>query len=243
VPGDPRPLRQPTIGILGGTSHVVATRYYDLINARMNRVLGGDDIAETILLGMNYGNVAAFARSGRWEEFQSYVAEKVDRLIDAGADLVIGTSNTTHEVMGPVMEERDVAFIPITEPLAAAITASGVRRVGIFGTMTTMQEGRVMREVREATGAEIIAPRADERGDIDRVIFEELVKFQFRPEARERYRQIALRMKREEGIEGIVLGCTEIYLLIDQPHLPELEVFATARLHAHAAADWAAART
>ncbi|MEM9837605.1 MAG: amino acid racemase [Pseudomonadota bacterium] len=223
------------IGILGGTSHVIATAYYDLINAASNRRLGGSYYGETIMMGMNFGAVADLAMSGQWDAVAEHISQRVDQLEAAGAELIIGSSNTVHNVMREVMAGRDVDFLPITEPLIAAIKASGLKRIAIFGTRATMDNGAVMQEVREATGVELIVPNADEREEINRVIFEELVNHEFKPESRAFYRETALRLARDEGAEGVILGCTEIFLLIDEPDLPEMKVFATARLHCEAA--------
>ncbi|MEM1379731.1 MAG: amino acid racemase [Pseudomonadota bacterium] len=232
MPNHQSPMR---IGILGGTSHVITSTYYEIINALANERLGGAHIAETIIAGMNFGRIAEDIADDAWDRFADYVADHVDRLEAAGAELIIGTSNTTHQIMGKVMAGRDVPYLPITQPLIAALKTSGISRVALFGTQTTMGGGVVMQEVAQATGIDIIVPSAEERNDIHRVIFDELVNHQFTRSARERYVEIAHRLSRDEGADGLILGCTEIMLLIDQQDIPELPVFATARLHCEAA--------
>jgi len=227
------------IGILGGTSNVITTRYYDMINAASNARLGRSYLGETIIMGMNFGRVADFAMQRDWQGLSDYVSTQVDRLEAAGAELIIGSSNTVHEVMPSVMEGRQTPYLPITKPLITAIKASGLKRIAMFGTMSTMNNGAVMREVMAATGAELIAPNPEEREDINRVIFEELVKNRFDPTSRQRYVDIATRMQNEEGAEGVILGCTEIFLLINQQDLPAMKVFATAELHVQAAVELA----
>lgn len=243
MPSRSRPLRQPVVGILGGTSHVVTSAYYDLINAEVNRTLGGHDVARTVVVGMNFGDVADFHARGDWDGLTAYVAEHIDRLIAAGADLAIGVSNTIHVVMEAALDGKDIDFLPITTPLIAAVEAAGMKRVAIFGTQTTMGDGQVMKEVREATGVDLLVPNEAERDEVHRVIFEELVHARFLPSSRARYVEIARRLEREEGAEGLILGCTEIFLLVGQNDLPGMTVFATAELHARAAARWALDRT
>ncbi|MEO1659227.1 MAG: amino acid racemase [Pseudomonadota bacterium] len=228
-------IRQPTIGVLGGTSHIVTPAYFELINAAAREHHGGDHIAETLVAGMNYGNIKSYIFSGDWDGLRDYVSQAVDRLEAAGVDLVIGSSNTVHLVMADVMQGRDTPFLPITKPVGDAIAKAGMKKVAIFGTQTTMQGGLVMNEIAELSGAEIIAPNTDEQAEIHRVIFEELCEERFLESSRERYREIALRMKEEEGAEGLILGCTEIFLLLNQKDLPELPVLASAKLHAEAA--------
>ena len=230
-------LRQPTIGILGGTSHIVTPAYYQLINQAARDHHGGDHIAETLVAGMNYGNIRAYIEARDWEGLTQYVGTKIDALEAAGVDLIIGSSNTAHLVMADAMEGRSTPFLPITKPVGDAIAAQGLKKVAIFGTQTTMQGGKVMNEIAEISGAEIIAPRPDEQADIHRIIFEELCEEKFLDSSRERYKEIALRMKEDEGVEGLILGCTEIFLLIEQSDLPELSVLATAKIHADAAVE------
>ncbi|NNU17174.1 amino acid racemase [Parvularcula sp. ZS-1/3] len=233
-------IRQPTIGILGGTSHVITSAYYQGLNAAMRQRLGGTHVAETLVRGMDFGRIGKLVLAEDWDALKSYVGSAVDDLERGGADLVIGSSNTVHEIMGEVMEGRDVAFLPISTPLIDAVKASGLKRVAMFGTRSTMNNGLVMREVEAATGATLLSPREDEREEINRVIFEELCEEQFLPRSRDRYVEIARRLARDEGAEGVILGCTEIMLLIDQDNIPEMKVFPTGRLHIEAAANWAA---
>lgn len=232
-------IRQPSIGILGGTSHVITSAYYEGLNAAMRRRLGGTHVAETLVRGMDFGRIGKLVLDEEWDGLKRYVRAAVDDLERGGADLIIGSSNTVHEIMGEVMEGRDVVFLPISTPLIEAVKASGLKRLAMFGTQSTMNRGLVMREVEAATGATLIAPRTDEREEINRVIFEELCEEQFLPASRDRYIEIARRMAKEDGVEGLILGCTEIMLLIEQDDVPDLEVFPTGKLHIEAAADWA----
>ncbi|MEM6914746.1 MAG: amino acid racemase [Pseudomonadota bacterium] len=228
-------IRQPTIGILGGTSHVVTPAYFQLINRAARAHHGGDHIGETLIAGMNYGNVKTYVHDGDWSGLAGYVSDAVDRLENAGADLIIGSSNTVHLVMDEVMAGRKTPFLPITDPVGRAIKRAGLKKVAIFGTQTTMQGGLVMDEIAEISGAEMVAPQPDEQTEIHRIIFEELCEERFLDASRARYREIALRMMEEDGAEGLILGCTEIFLLLQQDDLPELPLFASAALHAEAA--------
>lgn len=214
---------------------MITSTYYDLINQASNARMQGSHIVETVIVGMNFGKIAELFQERNWLGMTKYVSGQVDRLEAAGAELIIGTSNTVHEVMGEVMAGRVTEFLPITAPLIDAVEASGHQRIAMFGTTSTMDNGAVMREVMDATDAQIIAPKADERTAINSVIFDELVNYRFLQSSRQRYADIAQRMKNEDGIEGVILGCTEICLLIDQSDLPDLTVFATAKLHTQAA--------
>lgn len=229
------PRKEPRlIGILGGSSPAITPSYHDMINAGTNARLGGHYLAETIITGMNFGIIVDFIYRDDWDGLAAYVGRHADRLEAAGADLIACVSNTVHQVMRQVMEGRTAEFVAITDPLIAAIKASGIKRVALFGTRMTMNNSAVMQEVAERAGVDVLVPREDERDDINRVIFSELAEHKFKPASKQRYLDIAHRMKREEGAEGVILGCTEIFLLIDEPDLPDMHVFATARLHAEA---------
>lgn len=229
---------QPIVGILGGSSHIVTTTYYDRLNTELRRALGGQHIAETLIRGMNFGNVAGFARAGDWSGLTEYVGQAVDDLERGGAQLIMGCSNTVHEVMGQVMASRKTEFLPISTPLIHAVQKSQAKKIVMFGTKSTMANGQVMRELRKSTGAELLVPNTDEQEDINKIIFAELCERQFLPASRDRYLQIARRLITDEGADGLILGCTEIMLLIEQNDLPEISVFPTGQLHIEAAAQW-----
>lgn len=233
-----RPLPQKTIGVLGGMSDAATADYYRLINARLNAYHGGWDNAEVVIVSVNFGNIQHFVRSGLWDEARDYLAGKVDRLEAAGVDVVICATNTMHRVVAPIMAERATPFIHIVDPTGAAIRAAGLRRVALLGTAPTMRSAEMARRYAERFGVEVMAPSEADIAVVDRIFFDELVRHDIRPGSRADYLRVidALRAK---GAEGVILGCTEIRLLIGQDDLPGFPVFDTTALHVEAAVAYA----
>ncbi|WP_237479516.1 aspartate/glutamate racemase family protein [Lichenibacterium dinghuense] len=236
-----RPLPQKTIGVLGGMSDAATADYYRLINARLNAHHGGWDNAEVIVVSVNFGNIQHFVRNGLWDEARAYLAEKVDRLEGARVDVVVCATNTMHRVVAPIMAERSTPFIHIVDPTGAAIRAAGLRRVALLGTAPTMCSAEMARRYAEKFGVEVMAPAEADIAAVDRIIFDELVRSDIRPSSRAEYLRV-IDALRAAGAEGVILGCTEICLLIGQGDLPGFPVFDTTALHVEAAVDYALGR-
>ncbi len=234
-----RPLNQKLIGILGGSSNVATELYYRYLNETANARLGGWDIAETMIAGMNFGNIEGFLSADDWAGLETYMEGKVDRLIAAGIDVLLCVSNTLHKPLESILASRGVGFIHIADPTGEAIRTAGLARLALFGTRQVMQLKYQRQRYEEKFGLEIIVPDPAEQDDINRIIFDELVRRDVRDTSRDRYLEIAARLQRDEGVEGLIFGCTEIPLLIDQPDLTDLPMFNTTRLHCQAAVEFA----
>ena len=233
-----RPLTQKTIGILGGMSNQATGEYYRMLNERLNVRLGGWDNGEIVIVSVNFGNIEHFVRQGRWDEAQSYLSEKIDRLEHAGVDVILCVSNTMHRVVEPLMADRAVPFIHITDPTGNAIKRAGLHTVGLLGTMPVMCSDELRARYRDRFGIEIVTPSDFDREIIDRIIFNELVRRDLRDSSKREYLRVVSAL-RAKGAEGIILGCTEIFLLIGQADLPGLPVFDTTELHVDAAVNFA----
>lgn len=233
-----RPMPQKTIGVLGGMSNQATGEYYRLLNRKLNERLGGWDNGEIVIVSVNFGNIEFFVRNDRWDEAHAYLADKADRLERAGADLVICVSNTMHRVVEPIMAERGTPFIHIADPTGEAIHKAGINRVGLLGTMPVMRSLELRDRYRERFGTELIAPTEADSEIVDRIIFDELVRGDLRSESKREYLRIVGEL-RERGAQGVILGCTEIFLLISQEDLPDFPVFDTTELHVQAAVEFA----
>lgn len=232
------PLKQKTIGLLGGSSDQATAEYYRLLNAGVNKRLGGWHIAETLIAGMNFGNIEHFVRFGLWQECQDYMATWVAGLIAAGADVILCVSNTLHRCMEPIMAAHDVDFIHIADPTGEAIRSAGLKRVALLGTRPVMATDHPRSRYEQQFGLEIVVPTQSEQEDIDRIIFDELCKNRIRPASKERYLEIVDRMS-TSGSQGVILGCTEIFMLINQSDRPAIPIFNTTELHVDAAVAFA----
>ncbi|MEH6525426.1 MAG: amino acid racemase [Sneathiella sp.] len=238
-----RPLGQKTIGVLGGCSNVATAEYYRFLNAGVNERLGGWEIAETLIAGMNFGNIEAFVRQDDWDGLEAYTRTKIEGLVAGGAEVLLCVSNTLHKPLEILMTNIAVPMIHIADPTGQAMSDAGLKKVALFGTRPVMQMSYLKDRFRESFGVETISPTEEEQDDIDRIIFNELVKNVMTKESKARYLEIAERMHHEEGAEGLILGCTEIFLLIDQPDMSHLPMFNTAKLHCEAAIDFALKET
>ncbi len=228
-----RPLEQRTIGVLGGMSNQATGEYYRMLNEALNARYGGWDNGEIIVVSVNFGNIAHFIRHDLWTDAQTYLAEKVDRLERAGADVIICVSNTMHRVVEPIMRTRSTPFIHIADPTGAAIQRRGLTRVALLGTMPVMCSDELARRYGDRFGVEILTPCDSDKTIVDRVIFEELVRRDLRPESKAEYLRIVGDL-RQKGAQGVILGCTEVFLLIDAADLPGFPVFDTTALHVEA---------
>ncbi len=219
-------------------SNQATGEYYRLINERINERLGGWDNGEIVIVSVNFGNIEAFVRQGRWTEARAYLAEKIGRLERAGAEVIVCVSNTMHRVVEPIMAERATPFIHIADPTGAAIQRAQLRRIALLGTLPVMRSLELRQRFKERFGIDIVAPNDTDMATVDRIIFDELVRRDLREESKREYLRIAHDL-RAQGAEGIILGCTEIFLLIGQADLPGFPVFDTTELHVSAAVAFA----
>lgn len=233
-----RPLKQKTIGILGGGSNIATGEYYKLINDISNSKLGGWDIAETIIVGMNFGNIEYFVRTADWTGLEEYMTSKVAALVASQCDLILCVSNTLHKPLANIIKTVDIPFIHIADPTGAAICRAGLSKIILLGTKPIMNLEYMRHYYENQFGIQIIVPSESEQDDVNRIIFDELVKDQVLDKSKQRYLNIVDRLVQEEGAEGVILGCTEIFLLIKQEDRPELPVFNTTALHCEAAVNF-----
>jgi aspartate racemase len=234
-----RPLKQKTIGLLGGCSNVATGEYYKVLNTEINKQLGGWETAECLISSMNFGNVEALVREDAWAELESYMSKHIDRLIAGGADVILCVSNTLHKPLVSIMKSRETPFIHIADPTGTAIQSRGLKRAILLGTAPVMQQPYLKEYYESHFGIEIIVPSYEEQQDIDTIIFNELVKFDIRETSRKRYVEIVDRLVRDEAAEAAILGCTEIFMLLRQIDCPNTPLFDTAQLHCRAAVDFA----
>ena len=221
-----------TIGLLGGMSWESTAEYYRLLNQRMRERLGGLHSARCVLYSMDFAEIEKLQVEGRWDEAAEVLAEAAKALETAGAELLLMCTNTMHKVADQVAASVGIPLVHVVDVSAAAIRTEGLHRVGLLGTAFTM-EGEFYRRRLEDHGLEVLVPDEDGRRTVHRVIYEELCVGIVREESRKAYRAV-IRDLVDAGAEGIVLGCTEIELLISADDSP-VPVFPTTRLHVEAA--------
>lgn len=225
-----------TIGILGGMSNQATVEYYRLINQAVNDRLGGWEIAEMVIVSVNFGNIEYFVRNNLWTEAGEYLAEKALAVERAGADFLVCASNTLHRVADRFTQDLSIPFLHIADPTGQAIVKSGIKRVGLLGTFPVMSTSYFPDYFARNYEIEVIAPSEADRIKVDQIIFDELVRRELRPESKEFYLAVCDRL-REQGAQGVILACTEIFLLISQEDKPRFPMFDTTALHVAAIVD------
>ncbi len=224
------------IGLIGGMSWESSALYYRLINETVRTHLGGLSSAPCLMFSLNFEEIAALQRQGRWQEAGDRLAEVAVRLEHAGAECIVVCTNTMHKLAERIAAAISVPFLHIAEATAQAIRARGLRRVGLLGTAFTMEQDFYKRYLAEHHGIEVLVPEAGERSIIHRVIYDELCVGRIDETSKVAYEEIMHALV-ERGAEGIILGCTEISLLVQT--LGNVPIFDTTQLHAHAAAAFA----
>lgn len=228
-----------TIGLLGGLSWHSSLEYYRIINQAVQDRLGGAHSARCLLYSLDYAEVDALERQDRWDDTAAIVIAAAQSLERGGADFLVICTNTTHKLADRVQAGIGIPILHIADATARAVRECGIERVGLLGTRFTMEEDFVRGRLARSTGLDVMIPPEPQRELVNRVIYDELCAGVFRDEARRQFLDI-MRGLVEAGAEGIILGCTEIGLLVPPDACPA-PAFDTARVHALAAVDFALA--
>ncbi len=222
-----------TLGMIGGLSWESSAEYYRLINSGVRDVLGPTHSAQMIVWSVNFAEYEALMNAGDWDGLAARLVDAARRLEAAGADFVLIATNTMHRCADAIEAAIEVPLLHIVDPAGRAIRAAGLSRIGLIGTRFTMEAEFYRGRLAELHGLDVIVPHAEDRALIHRVVFEELVAGRIEPASREAYRGVIARLV-ERGAQAVVLGCTEIMLLINAADSP-VPLFDTTALHADAA--------
>lgn len=222
-----------TLGLLGGMSWESTVSYYRIINQTVARELGGLHSAKILLFSADFDEIEVLQREGNWERAGVILADAARRLETAGADLLVICTNTMHLVAPAIEQAIRIPLLHIADATADAIQQAGLGTVGLLGTRFTMEEP-FYRERLEARGLKVLVPKADDRETAHRIIYDELCRGEIHESSRAAYEDIMRRLV-DRGAEGIILGCTEISLLVG-PENASVPLFDTTEIHARAAA-------
>ena len=226
-----------TIGLLGGMSWESTVTYYQIINEAVREKLGGLHSAKCVLYSVDFAEIEALQREGRWEEAAQCLVAAAQGLQRAGAEVVVLCTNTMHKLADTIQAGLRVPFLHVADATAQQIERAGVRRVGLLGTRFTMEEDFFQGRLARQFNLDTIVPDLAERNEVHRIIYEELCVGLIRPESRMSLHRIMTRLA-EQGAEGVILGCTELGLLVGNDDSP-VPLFDTTRIHALAAVDFA----
>lgn len=228
-----------TIGMIGGMSWESSAVYYRIVNREVQRRLGGVHSAKVLLWSFDLGEIEALQAAGDWKTAEQRMCEAARTLAGGGADFLIICCNTMHILAEAVEKAAGVPLLHIATPLGAAIAARGFRRVGVLGTKYTMNADFLRSPLVRDHNIEIITPTDADARETHRLIYEELSRGQFL-DSSGRFLRAAIGRLAERGAEGVILGCTELSLLV-KPETSEIPLFDTTELHAQAAVDRALA--
>lgn len=223
-----------TIGLIGGMSWESTVPYYRIVNETVRARLGGLHSARIVLYSVDFHEVERLQRAGDWDEAGRLLARAARALEAAGADFLVLCTNTMHKVAAAIEAAAPVPLLHIADPTAVAVKAAGCTKVGLLGTRFTMEEDFYSERLRRNHGLDVLVPDREDRDVVHRVIYDELCLGKVLPDSRSQYRRIMARLV-ERGAQAIILGCTEISLLVgdDDATVP---LFDTTRIHAESAA-------
>lgn len=222
-----------TIGLIGGMSWESTLTYYQLINEHVKAALGGLHSAKILLYSVDFAEIEACQASGDWDRSAVLLTAAAQSLERAGADFLLICTNTMHKVAGQIQARVGIPLLHIAQATARALIEQGIRRAALLGTKYTMTQDFYQQALRQA-GLEVLTPRGGDVELVNRVIYDELCLGVCREESRRAYQDVICGLA-AEGAQAVILGCTEIGLLI-RPEESPLPVFDTARIHAAEAA-------
>lgn len=225
-----------TIGLLGGMSWESTQTYYRLINEGVKSRLGGLHSAKLVLYSVDFAEIEALQHQGDWPATARILSGAALSLENAGADFLMIGTNTMHKVAPEIEEAINIPLLHIADATADVLTQDNIQRVGLLGTRFTMEQA-FYRERLEAAGIEVVTPDAPQRAEVHRVIYEELCQGEIQAASRETYLAV-INSLAEQGAQAVILGCTEIGLLIKQTDTP-VPLYDTTAIHAAQAVNQA----
>ena len=221
------------IGLLGGMSWESSAEYYRFVNEATRERLGGLHSSDCLMRSVDFARIEALQRAGAWDEAGETLAREARALQDAGAELLVLCTNTMHKVAPAIEAALDIPLVHIADTTAEAVKAAGLTAVGLLATAYTMEQDFYVGRLRERHGLDVRVPGDADRALVHRIIYDELCVGVVKDDSRDAYRAVMARLA-ADGAEGILLGCTEIDLLVG-PRDATVPLFDTTRLHAERA--------
>lgn len=228
-----------TIGLIGGMSWESSAQYYRIINQAVRARLGGVHSAQSLMFSVDFGEIEKLQHAGDWAALTAQMIAAARRLEQGGADFILLCTNTMHRMADAVADAIGIELLHIADPTAEKIKAAGFTKVGLLGTAFTMEQDFYKGRLTQRFGLDVLVPEAEDRRVVHEIIYKELVAGRVEAASREAYRAIMARLV-ERGAEAVILGCTEIMLLVTAAD-SAVPLFDTTELHALAAVDRALA--
>ena len=227
--------QQGVIGLIGGMSWESSAEYYRIINREVRNRLGGVHSARSLMWSVDFGEIEHLQHQGDWEELTRRMIDAAVRLERGGADFILLCTNTMHRMADDIAAAVQIPLLHIADPTAEKIKAAGFRKIGLLGTAFTMEQDFYKGRLEKKFGLEVLVPDAEDRSVVHEIIYRELVAGEIRPESRAAYRAIIGRLI-GQGAQAIILGCTEIMLLVSDED-SAVPLFDTTTIHAISAVD------
>ncbi|MFA7658681.1 MAG: aspartate/glutamate racemase family protein [Candidatus Gastranaerophilaceae bacterium] len=216
------------VGLLGGLSPESTVEYYKIINSEVRKVFGGCSSAELIIESFNFREIEKMQFEGKWNELAEKLSRAAQNLERCGAECVAICTNLMHKVAPAVQKSVSVPLIHMVDSVAAEIQKQKMSKVGLLGTIFTMEEDFYSKKLMDEYNIETIIPKKDDREEVNRVIYKELCCGIIKEKSKQKYLEIISKMKKA-GAQGVILGCTEIPLMITRADIPVLD---TTKIHA-----------
>jgi len=226
-----------TIGLIGGMSWESSSEYYKIINETVKERLGGLNSAKCIMYSVDFEEIASLQHQGEWEELTRLMIRFAQQLERAGADFIVICTNTMHKMAREVQDNINIPLLHIADATAERIKEQGLRKPGLLGTKFTMEEDFYKKRLKEKYNLDVMIPSNTDREIIDSVIYNELCLGILKQSSKEKFKEIIGRLV-SNGADGLILGCTEIPLLISQEDV-EVPLFDTTTIHSKAAVEFA----
>jgi aspartate racemase len=226
-----------TIGLIGGMSWESTQYYYRQINQGIRQHLGGLHSAQILLHSVDFAPIEALQHAGDWDETARILSQAAQSLEAGGADFFLICTNTMHKVADMVEKSVKIPLLHIADATASVLLADKISRIGLLGTAFTMEQAFYKGRLSQQHGIEVVVPESRDRETVHRIIYQELCLGTVKPASKEIYLQIIERLQ-HQGIEGVILGCTEICMLVDQADT-SIKLYDTTAIHAQQAVDYA----
>ena len=226
-----------TIGLIGGMSWESSAVYYKLINQKVKGLLGSTHSAKSLMYSVEFNEIEQLQHAGNWEKLTEIMIDAAQKVEKGGADLLVICTNTMHKMAAEMAEKISIPILHIVDATAEKIKEADLKKIGLLGTNFTMTHDFYKGKLEKDHGFEVIVPNEKDRQIIHKIIYQELTLGKIKESSRKKYQAIIEKLQ-NEGAEGVILGCTEIPLLIKQKDSP-IPVFDTTKIHAEKAVELA----
>ncbi|MGD1392174.1 aspartate/glutamate racemase family protein [Vibrio harveyi] len=224
-----------TIGLIGGMSWESTANYYQIINREVKARLGGLHSGKVCLYSVDFAEIETLQHQGRWDDTAIILAQAAKSVEAGGADFILICTNTMHKVADQIQQAVNVPLVHIADATAEQLVVDGIKKVGLLGTRFTMEQDFYKQRLIDKFGVDVVVPSSDDQTIVHDVIYNELCKGEVHDDSRQHYLTIIEKLV-EQGAEAVILGCTEIAMLVESQHT-DVKLYDTAEIHAKAAVE------